>query len=96
MNSQELIEKLKTLYESVGSFAFATDTYIEDIRFEEVEQIGGEGQGDLWYSVKYFPHYDIYLKVKGFYESYSGVDFYDGWDCIKEVKPKERTIIVYE
>ena len=41
----------------------------------EVEQYGGEGQGDTWYSVKHFPSLDIYLKVDGYYQSYNGTNF---------------------
>lgn len=66
-----------------------------NIVWEEVEQYGGEGQGDTWYSVKYFPDHNIYLKVDGWYQSYSGTEF-NGWDCVKEVKPIQKTVTVYE
>ncbi len=82
---------------------------IEDFAFEdfdweelglgeikEVEQRGGEGQGDEWYIVYYFPDHDIYLKVDGYYQSYNGTEFYDGWDDCYEVKPQEKTITVFE
>lgn len=61
---------------------------------EEVEQYGGEGQGDTWYSVKYFPKHDVYIRTDGFYSSYNGTDFYDGYG--EEVKPVQKTIVVYE
>lgn len=62
---------------------------------EEVDQYGGEGQGETWYSVKHFKDHDVYIKVSGYYASYDGVSF-DGWeDCI-EVKPQQKTITVYE
>lgn len=61
----------------------------------EVDQYGGEDKGE-WWSVKYFPDHDVYIKVEGYYTSYDGTDFYDGWHgCCSEVKPKEKTIIVY-
>jgi hypothetical protein len=62
----------------------------------EVGQYGGEGQGDTWYSIKHFPALDIYLKVEGYYQSYNGTEFYDGWDCCSEVKPIQKTITVFE
>lgn len=60
----------------------------------EIDQYGGEGQGDHWYSVKHFVDHDVYIKITGHYSSYHGTDFYDGYG--KEVKPKEKTITVFE
>lgn len=65
-------------------------------KFYEIDQYGGEGKGDTWYSVKYFPDHDIYIRVDGFYSSYNGTDFYNGWDCCSEVRPQKKTITVYE
>ncbi|HEX5186847.1 MAG TPA: hypothetical protein VFV86_08150 [Nitrososphaeraceae archaeon] len=62
----------------------------------EIDEYGGEGKGEEWYSVKWFPEHDIYIKVEGFYQSYHGTEFYEGWDCCSNVKPKTRTITVYE
>lgn len=62
--------------------------------WEEVDQYGGEGQGDTWYSVKYFKDHDVYIKTTGFYSSYNGTDFYNGYG--EEVKPQKKTITVYE
>lgn len=61
---------------------------------ERVYQKGGEGQGDHWESVKYFRDHDVYIKTVGHYSSYEGVDFYSGYG--KEVRPKEKTITVYQ
>ena len=61
---------------------------------EEVEQRGGEGQGDRWYTIKYFKDHDVYIKTKGFYSSYNGTDFYYGFG--EEVKPTQKTVTVYE
>lgn len=66
------------------------------LNWTEVEQYGGEDKGSTWYSVKYFPDHDVYLRVDGYYESYNGIEFYDGWNCVKEVKPQQKTIVVYE
>ena len=65
------------------------------LSWEEVDQYGGEGQGDDWWSVKYFPEHDVYIKVSGFYASYDGTSF-NGWDDCSEVRPIQKTITVYE
>ena len=63
-------------------------------RVEEIDQYGGEGQGSKWYSVKHFVDHDVYIKTKGYYQSYSGTEFYDGYG--HEVKPQTKTITVFE
>lgn len=97
MTAQEIIEKLKEFEISVYEFAY-DDYNSENIglgKIIEVEQYGGEGQGDIWYSVKYFKDHDVYLRVDGWYQSYSGTEF-NGWENVKEVKPIQKTITVYE
>ena len=64
--------------------------------FKEVEQEGGEGQGDSWHSIKYFPKHNIYLMVHGWYSSGNGTDFGDWDSAVSVVAPKEKTITVYE
>jgi hypothetical protein len=79
-------------------WAIAQDLYNADtstLKWEEVDSYGGEGQGETWYSVKYFRDYDVYIKVDGYYTSYNGVEFDRGWDSCKEVRPKQKTITVY-
>lgn len=44
------------------------------------------------FGVLYFKEHDIYVKVSGYYSSYNGTE----WSTLREVKPKEKTIIVYE
>lgn len=61
---------------------------------EEIDQYGGEGQGDTWYTIKYFKDHDVYIKTDGFYSSYNGTDFDYGFGS--EVKPVEKTITVFE
>lgn len=63
-------------------------------KIAEVDQYGGEGQGEDWYSVKHFVDHDVYIKTQGFYTSYHGTDFDYGYG--KEVKPVERTVTFYE
>ena len=97
MNYQEILEKLRENIDSVSDFAFGDyDSKKLGLgEIKEVEQFGGEGQGDTWYSVKYFKDHDVYLKVSGYYQSYDGTDF-SGWGCVKEVTPTQKTITVYE
>jgi hypothetical protein len=61
---------------------------------EEVEQYGGEGQGDTWYSIKHFKDHGVYIKTDGFYSSYNGTDFDYGFGS--EVKPVQKTVTVFE
>ena len=61
-----------------------------------VDRYGGEGEGETWYVVHHFVDHDLYIRTDGFYQSYNGVEFYDGWGCCREVRPKEKTITVYE
>lgn len=79
-NWEEIEKRWKALQESLGGW-------------EEVDHKGGEGQGDEWYSVKYFPAHDVYIRTDGWYTSYHGTDFEDGYGY--EVKPEEKVITVY-
>lgn len=63
--------------------------------YKEIKQYGGEGEGDTWYSIKYFPLLDMYIKVDGWYQSYHGTEF-EGWDSCSEVRPIEKVVTVYE
>ena len=106
MNNTNLtFEQIKELIikhydgESISEFAFE-DGYDGEIEglgtFKEVHHEGGEDQGSHWESVKHFPDIDVYISVVGWYQSHLGTDFYDGWDSLSQVRPKEKTIIVYE
>ena len=100
MNYKEILEILKANVDSVSSFSY--DLYhSEELtkilgESDEVEQYGGEGKGETWYSVKYFKDHDVYIRVDGWYSSYNGTDFWDGWDCCKEVRPTQRMVTFYE
>lgn len=61
-------------------------------RAEMVEHYGGEGQGDAYYTVWFFPSIDLFVKFYGYYASHSGSE-YEGM-C--EVKPKEVTVTQYD
>jgi len=60
----------------------------------EVEQVGGEGEGSTWYSIKYFKDHNVYIKISGYYSSYEGTEFDEGYG--EEVKPVERTVTIFE
>ena len=62
--------------------------------WEEIKQRGGEGEGNTWYSIKYFKDHDVYIRTDGWYSSYHGTDFNDGYG--EEVKPVQKTVTVYK
>lgn len=62
--------------------------------WEQIEQKGGEGQGDVWFAVKHFPAHDVYIRTDGWYTSYHGTDFDDCYG--KEVKPVKKIVTLYE
>ncbi len=100
LTASEIIEKFIELNYKVNDFAFNEldrDELIDhNLDYDEVDQYGGTGQGDTWYAIKYFPQHDVYIKVDGWYSSYNGTNF-DGWGHdVYEVRPKEKTITVYE
>lgn len=73
--------------------------YLESIGFgpiEEVTRYGGEDMGSTWYSVKYFPKHDIYIRVDGWYQSYHGTEFGSWEEACSEVRPTTKQITVYE
>jgi len=97
MTAQEIKDILEERL-SIEDFAF--EDFIQDELglgpIEAVTQVGGEGQGDEWYIIFYFTDHNVYLKCDGYYQSYNGTEFYDGWGDCYEVKPQEKTITVYE
>lgn len=60
----------------------------------EVEQEGGSEQGSSWHTVKYFKDHDVYIRTDGYYSSYEGTEFYNGFGY--EVKPEQVMITVYK
>jgi hypothetical protein len=96
MTAKEIIEEVERQGIDVSDFGYGElDNPLENIgEWEEIEQYGGEGQGETWYSVKFFKDHDVYIRTDGFYSSYNGTDFEEGFG--EEVKPKLKTITVYE
>lgn len=98
MEYQEILDILKEKVDSVDSFAYDGVNYVElglgEVK--EVDQYGGEGEGENWWSVKHFVDHNVFIKVSGFYQSYNGTEFYNGWEECSEVKPVEKVVTVYE
>jgi hypothetical protein len=100
MNAEKILERLEEFFGNseggISKYAFNNflDSELGLGEIKEVEQVGGEGEGDNWWVVKHFVEYDVYIKTNAFYSSYNGTDFYYGFG--EEVKPKEKSIVVYE
>ena len=97
MTAQEIKAVLEEKL-SIDDFAYG-DFDSEELGLGEIKQVdqyGGEGQGDEWYVIYQFADHNVYLKVEGYYQSYNGVEFYEGWDDCFEVTPQEKTITVFE
>lgn len=78
---EEIVKILKEKFEisevAHGDFG-DTDNFVEEIGIsKEVDSYGGEEQGSEWYSVRYFPEHDVYIKIEGWYSSYEGTYFDD-------------------
>jgi hypothetical protein len=99
MDYNELLSAVKEYYDnSISDFGHSggeKSTTEEIGAIEEVDRHGGEGQGEDWWRVYFFPKHDIYMKVSGWYSSGNGVDF-EGWEDVTQVKPQKKTITVYE
>lgn len=93
MTAQEILNKIKELGISNSDFAWE---YYDATPFGQIEKVkswGGEDQGSDIGRVYHFKDHDVYLRIDGYYASHYGSD----WDDDPyEVKPKEKTIVVYE
>lgn len=58
-----------------------------------VDHYGGEGKGELYYTVFHHEPTDEYVKLEGFYSSYGGVTYDNGFQL---VKPTVKQVVVYE
>ena len=96
MNFEEIVKELKSQNIDKEDFGYGDmKNPLPNIgSWKEVEQNGGEGEGERWNSVKYFPDHDVYININAHYTSYDGCDFnyYD----FQEVRPQQKTITVYE
>ena len=91
----EEIKNLIAKIEFNKNLIYQLNSLISDLvgNYEEIEQEGGEGEGNSYHFVLYFKDYDKYIRSDGFYSSYEGVIELSEWYI---VTPKEKTIIVYE
>lgn len=82
----------KRIYDSTYSpgSIYASD-FFGDI--ELVQQRGGEGEGDDFFIVAEFKSEGKLIKFQGWYSSYDGVEWSND---VKEVRPVEKIITVYE
>lgn len=96
MNYNEILEVLKSKLNSVDDFAYEEFELPELGDYTVAAKYGGGGKGETWYKVFHFTKHDVYIRVDGYYTSYNGTDFYDGWDSCSEVRPVQKTITVYE
>lgn len=81
----------ETMYDSLNA---TIEFFLSGVTFECVNQYGGEGQGDDYYSVYRFVRgeEECYVQFQGSYTSYCGSE-YDDWFF---VTPRETTITVYD
>lgn len=71
------------------------DKLVENkINWEQIEQVGGEGEGDDYWVVTEFTTADakVYVKFDGWYQSYNGSEFTE-WFF---VEPKEVVVTKYQ
>ena len=94
MDFKEIVNFLKNINQDVDEFAYG-DFPKELGEIKEVYSQGGSDRGSDWERVYHFINHDVFISFSGYYSSYNGVDF-DGWDDVNEVRPKEKTITVYE
>ena len=104
-NEQDSLRMLKRDSEEYKNLAkIASSDPYEEIRdyilntlklgkIENIEQVGGEGEGETYYQVWYFVNHDVYIRINGFYTSYEGTDWNNNPYV---VTPQEKTITVYE
>lgn len=101
LTGAEILERLNQFFieEDNGGIDAYADNYFreEDLglgKIEDADSYGGEGQGERWWVTKHFVDHDVYIKTKGYYSSYNGVDFDYGIGDV--VKPVQKTVTVFE
>lgn len=100
MNSREIIAKIRETGFDADKIKDAVNGYGEREQLEaavgkviQAAHYGGEGQGDSYWTVWHFVDHDVYLRADGWYASYDGHEYEDGF---KEVRPKVVNETVYE
>ena len=91
-----ILERLEQYFEgNIAAWAFQDydELQLGLGEIEEVDQGGGPDKGNDWFRVFYFKEHDVYLRTDGWYSSYSGTEFDDGFG--KLVIPVEKTITTF-
>ena len=70
--------EFKEMFEQLGKYKF-------------VDEFGGEGHGEDYWTVYHFIDHDVYIQFDGWYASHAGTEF----DSMFEVKPEEVTVTRY-
>lgn len=86
------------LFDSIYKFDEKTCNSLGVGKIERMENgsRGGRDEGSYYERVYYFADHDVYMKIEGYYTSYEGTTFEDGWNCVTEVRPQQETITVYK
>lgn len=71
------------------------DTFVEEYGYKHIKQEGG-GEGGAEYCFGIFQILDKFYKAEYSYYSYNGYEYGDISDTVREVKPVEKLITVYE
>ncbi len=95
LTGEQILEKIQANM-SVQEFAYE-DYSPEELELGEVkvvDQYGGPDKGSTWYKVQYFVEHDVYIRTDGWYSSYDGTYFDEGYGSV--VKPVEKMVTFYE
>jgi hypothetical protein len=99
MNYEAILEVLKEKGVEVSELGYG-DFNSEELGLgkckQDVYSKGGEGEGEDWRRVHHFEDHNVFIEIRGDYSSYNGTEFYDGWDCVRQVTPQEKLVTVYE
>lgn len=93
----DLYERLMSLHrqERDDEYEVYTSTLRKSIDYQHLEQEGGgEGQGEYCYGV--FKLKGVIYKASYSYYSYNGHEYNGICNTLQEVRPVEKTVIVYE
>lgn len=70
------------------------EKYLKKLGLQNYEDKGGRCDTSQFWNVVYFPDYDVYIKISGWYDSYGNYEH--GYNKIEEVKPKQVTTTIYQ
>lgn len=90
---QENIDLQQSLFEEYIAEENQDMLNSKGIKLTQVQQHGGEGEGDQYWTVYEFEKDNelVYVKFEGWYASHYGAD-YTGFEF---VKPKQKVVTVY-